>query len=617
MYILHLIPLERSTHREELSYFSLKAVPIGSLVEAPYGKRILRAIVSQSIPLTEAKTQVKHMSFQLKNIHRVIGYSPLPHAVFAMVDRVHQQTNVPRHVLYDLVFPKSYIEYIAEYFQEHEPSSSCLPQTVHTFHTTLLQQSLADRLDVYVSRAREIISKNDTLVIFAPSVLQVEMIGERVSRGVSERVILLHSHMTKKQLQKRYEKILSPNTKGLVIVTTPYFLGALPQNVSLCIVHDASSAHYLSTTKPYVDMKHIIHEYTQTQRIECMYSDTLLPLALTYHAQRDPLVTYYTHASYHPRGVVQTRRVVHNFSEGIFHPDSIDTITRALAEAKTIGLYVPRTGYASVTKCNDCGHIMSCVECDAPVRLSRTSQTFSCGRCGVEQKVRNTCQVCDGMNLVLLGTTIEKVSEALDSLVLEEQRIMVTASTVQKKSFQKLIHAYPPDMGLCVVGTSALLNLSRSYDVMIIVSAAHLFAQYDYDSYEQSLRLRMQLQERTTQELIIQTPDQYRELVDSYIQLPITEQLQYEKDLRKDFLLPPFTNQAHIIVPAESVALMKKVLTLSQRTLEIVRPTILSRMPYTGYRGGMCIEISWEHGQDIQKILDTIREIEGVYFLRK
>src|SRR3989344_5578404 len=78
MYIvttIPLVPLPR-TDIQTLTYFSEREVPSGALIEGPLGKRTIRAIAVECAPLKEKKMDLKHASYKLKGLTRVLDARP-------------------------------------------------------------------------------------------------------------------------------------------------------------------------------------------------------------------------------------------------------------------------------------------------------------------------------------------------------------------------------------------------------------------------------------------------------------------------------------------------------------------------------------------------------------
>ena len=56
MYILDVIPIAKGILREKLTYFSAKDIPLGSLVEIPVRKKLIKALVIDKKAVTDAKS---------------------------------------------------------------------------------------------------------------------------------------------------------------------------------------------------------------------------------------------------------------------------------------------------------------------------------------------------------------------------------------------------------------------------------------------------------------------------------------------------------------------------------------------------------------------------------
>ncbi|KKQ35496.1 MAG: hypothetical protein US50_C0013G0010 [Candidatus Nomurabacteria bacterium GW2011_GWB1_37_5] len=68
MRILEVIPIAKGLPFESLSYFSLRDVPIGTIVTVSIRKKIVDALVISSEDISASKGSIKASDFKLKKI---------------------------------------------------------------------------------------------------------------------------------------------------------------------------------------------------------------------------------------------------------------------------------------------------------------------------------------------------------------------------------------------------------------------------------------------------------------------------------------------------------------------------------------------------------------------
>jgi hypothetical protein len=66
MKIVTVIPLQKNSFKEELTYFSAQNIVLGSIVAISIRNKNTLGLVVSSIDASEAKSQIKEMDFNLK-----------------------------------------------------------------------------------------------------------------------------------------------------------------------------------------------------------------------------------------------------------------------------------------------------------------------------------------------------------------------------------------------------------------------------------------------------------------------------------------------------------------------------------------------------------------------
>ena len=68
MYIATVIPIQKGSQKEYLSYFSAIDIPLGSIVSIPVRSRVVDAIVINIEEARDIKSDIKNADYQLKKI---------------------------------------------------------------------------------------------------------------------------------------------------------------------------------------------------------------------------------------------------------------------------------------------------------------------------------------------------------------------------------------------------------------------------------------------------------------------------------------------------------------------------------------------------------------------
>lgn len=268
MRVLTVAPLATGIPYEELSYFSKDDVEAGDLVEVLIKRRICRALVIDSQEAQSERQSLRHASFGLKKISRVITKEFLPHRIWNALTYASSYLMIPLGiVLYDLLSEKS--------FDMLVPLS--IPHEGKGFEILLLEQNYENRITRYKTTIRETFSKKKSLVIFFPTITDLEYAQEKLSRGIDDYVITLHSGLTDKQYKASLHT-LHNETHPLLILSTPSLLPWIRSDLGLTIIEREHSHYYYTHGDDGYDMRFVIEQLSHGANIPCLLGSHMLTL---------------------------------------------------------------------------------------------------------------------------------------------------------------------------------------------------------------------------------------------------------------------------------------------------------------------------------------------------
>jgi primosomal protein N' (replication factor Y) len=91
-------------------------------------------------------------------------------------------------------------------------------------------------------------------------------------------------------------------------------------------------------------------------------------------------------------------------------------ITKAMEQGERSLLYINRIGH-SILRCDDCGIIERCSECDIPLVYHMKERLLRCSYCGNTKKLYEACPSCRGSAVTLTGMGLERIEDELKELL--------------------------------------------------------------------------------------------------------------------------------------------------------------------------------------------------------
>lgn len=546
MYIVTVIPFTKERSLEKLTYFSAEKIPEGNMVEVPMRSKFIKGIVTQCEDAIKFKTDIKKARFKLKKIKKNLGAFPLPSSYNEMISRVSKFYATNDGTIWNAFFPLSLgsidfnkiknfnLKKIIESNLELENKKSNLK-----IEKYVLQKPFDERITFLKTYIRESFARKESIHIILPFSKDLEIYKKLLSRGIENFVITFESKMTKKELHSSYSKLFDDSHPLLIISTAP-FIALARADRNTIIIENESQGSYIGRIRPYVDARILIETFANTAGIKLILSDTIL---------RPEVYLRLKNNEFEAIGGINFRldiaekiKIINTKNEReisaskenekiniqkikyqIIDEAVITKIKGKLKENKKVFVFVLRSGLAPITVCNDCAHLLECSNCSKPLVLylgeNMNERIYYCSRCKVEYPAKTTCKNCGSWNLHTLGFGIEEVRKLLEKEIEEKLRANL------------------------IIGQEAdIYNITAEdkVDTSIITSFDSLFSIPSYTINRKILDIVININERTENEIIIQTRIKDNPLLNALAKNTILSIFEDELLEREKWSYPPY-----------------------------------------------------------------------------
>ncbi len=543
MRVLTVAPLASGIPYEELSYFSKDDVTPGDLVEITVKRRICRALVLDSQEAKEERQSLRHASFGLKKISKILTKEFLPSRIWNALSYTSSYLIQPLgNILYDLLSEKS--------FDLLSPIK--IPEEGKGFEVLLLEQSYENRITRYKTTIREYFSKKKSLVMFFPSITDIEYARDELARGIDDYVFILHSGLTDKQYKTSLEEIKN-NPHPVLILSTPSIIPLIRNDLGIIILEREHSHYYYTHGDEGYDMRFVLEQLAHGANI---------PILLGSH-----MLTLRAHMKYKMRDAhevmpLQFRNdapisVIPMIDENMSASPYLSRTALAILHQASIDkqghyfLYAHRKGMYPTTICSDCGTLFTCQNCNRPYVLHKIGgiRTYVCHGCEhivqLNEDTTLSCRHCGGWRMATLGIATGGIEEELKRLGIPIF-VIDGEHTDTRAKVKKVYKEWMDSKYGVLIGTEMAHNVVQKCDDIIILSLDSLFSLPEYRTDEKILNLVTEMAEKVTVnsehngKLILQT---------RLRKMPVIEQLTspsfrevYDNLLkeREKFLLPPY-----------------------------------------------------------------------------
>lgn len=596
MFIVTVIPFQKNSQKEYLSYFSILSVPIGSIVSVPLRKKEIDALVIDIEEALNVKASLKENTYQLRKIIKVKGNSFFNIDFFTACQKMALYTISSTGSIIKNLLPSILIENIEKL---KKPKENIIKEKDQVIKENILneklifQASLSDRISFYRTLIREAFAKKESVFICLPTVYDIKFFYKELSRGIEQYVFIFHSALNKKSIIDNYNKTIEED-HPILIIGTGIFMSIPRNDIKTLIVENESSDVYKQISKPYLDIRSFAEVLSSLQKIKLIFGDTLLrPETLHRYDQgdfREISSPSYRLSQPEKQSVINSKDEIGKSGKKVFTIISDQTkkmIDESLSLHESVFLFSIRKGLAPITICNDCNNTLLCPLCSTPIVLygtkqisankATTNRIFMCNKCGRKEKTEVHCPICFSWNLTPLGIGTDKVYEEMKKLYPKVNIIQIDKeSTKNNKEIKSAIENLNKNPGSILIGTEMVFSyLEEKVHSSAIISLDGLFSIPSFNITQKILHLLNRLDHITSHKIIIQTrllENKILQYISNGNILPL-----YKEDLkeRKDFNYPPYKRLIKITYEG-SAKDTEKARELIERTLGDYEPQIFS-----------------------------------------
>ncbi len=566
--VVEVIPISRGISYEVLSYFTTLDIPIGSLVEVELRKRQIKGLVINSRSAAEAKSEIRSADFTLKKIEKANFKNFLSPAFIKAAQETAQYFAGTTGAVLSTVVPK-FIWDNAHLLNSGTISEKPIKKSKPG--KFIIQDNEQERLVAYRTLTRESLAKHQSIFIVVPTHEEGLYLKSQLEKGIENHTFFLSSSLGKKKLEKAIEAIVRPNTPSLIIATGQ-FLSILPPSTATLILEKPTSNAYRLLKRPFVSLPYLAEKLAENLNISLILADQYLGVEILSRRNKGEFLEkfpkkFHSGVSITPEIIDMTKyRKSSGASFQVLSDELISLIDRAATSGEKVFIFAARRGLSPTTTCADCGTIVICQTCGAPVVLHKSKKTdkenfFLCHHCGEKRSALEKCRNCSSWRLTSLGIGIQKIAEELKIHFPKLPVFQLDKETApSSKKAKDILTKFHKCEGGILLGTE--LSLLYQHEVLqhsAIVSMDSLFSLPDFHINERILSILLTIENKTEKEFLIQTrsPDQI--VLKAFSENRLDDLYRQELEMRRLLLYPPYN-------------------TLIKLTLEGARQKVLTEM---------------------------------------
>lgn len=252
-------------------------------------------------------------------------------------------------------------------------------------------------------------------IIIVPEISKIHAYESLLRPIAGERLAVLHGELGIRERAEAYQRVLEE--KSDIVLGTRLAVFAPLSKLSLIIVTEEQSENYKNEEGVRYQARDVAVARASFEGAKAVLT-SICPSAESY---LNCLKGKYELLSPTNKGFPGEKRIrLINMRNAALESHSISkplfkALSSALNKGRQALIILNRLGH-SVPFCEDCGHAERCPSCKIALTLHKTKKILSCSYCGFKKGPSDTCAVCGGHDLKLLGSGLERLSEELKTL---------------------------------------------------------------------------------------------------------------------------------------------------------------------------------------------------------
>ncbi len=421
------------------------------------------------------------------------------------------------------------------------------------------------KTEIYFKLIEDCIEKGKNVIFLAPEIALVSALTIRtIERFSSDSVAIWHSSITEAQKYETWKKLKNNEIKILFGARSAIF--APMKDIGLIIIDEEHDSSYKqSMPSPRYHAKDVAKKLCEIYDAKLVLGSATPSIESYYEAINTnslfKLTSRYNDASL-PKVVIidmKQERNEKNFS--LFSRTLINNVKETVNRSEQVIFLINRRGYASFSKCMECGETLSCKKCAIPLIYHNRTNSYKCHYCGYEIKESDAkCDNCSSTLLEHFGMGSEKVEDSA-RLTFPDFRIerLDSDSLSKKNEHIEILKRFNEGEIDILIGTQMIAKGLDNSNVTLVgvINADLSFNLPDFKSSERGFSILTQVAGRSGRgekqgKVIFQTYNADNIFLDSAKNQDYESFYEGEIELRELLDYPPFSKMIRILISSKS-----------------------------------------------------------------
>lgn len=479
------------------------------------------------------------------------------------------------------------------------------------------------KTEVYIKLIKMVLSDEKEAIVLVPEISLTPQTISRFRNVFGDKIAVMHSRLSEREKQGQWQLMKSGRAKVVIGARSALFVPFT--NIGAIIVDECHEDSYKSENTPRFDGVDLAVKMGELYKAKVVLGTATPTITQLYKANSGQ----YALAILENRGNQSAKPIVEivnmnkerKLKSAVLSRRLIGEIQRSLDEKNQSIIFLNRRGFANFLRCDGCGYVHTCKNCDISLNYHKTTNSFVCHYCGYKEPYSEVCPSCKDGKMIYSGVGTQQVEEALKENFPQAKIARMDRDTTKIKGQHQSILTEFKEKRIDILLGTQMIGKGLDFPNVTVVGIINgdLGLKFpDYRSREKTFAMLNQVVGRAgrgSQEgvAIIQTYEPNNPIYQYIIQDDFASLYIQDLAMRKQFLYPPFANIIRILAtspnPEAAATTAQKIKDgifhlLKKREVEqkILGPTPCLVNKVEGrYRWQIIIKVANENDYDIIK----------------
>ena len=504
-------PLSYTGKVQEFTYQYDLALPVGTIVEVPLGRRKSLAVVRKT---------VNRPDFATKSVLRVIAVPPLPLYLIELAEWMGPYYASSLSAVWSTLLPTGLTKKRRDQAARTIAAAQGLPDFALTteqaaaladIRTDARSTQLIDgvtgsgKTRIYLELAAEALAAGRSVIVLVPEITLTPQLVGQFENAFGDIVISTHSRLTEADRHRRWTAATAAlqQQQPRVIVGPRSSLFLPAYKPGLIVIDECHETSYKQEQNPRYDAITTaakLANLTGARLVLGSATPALRELVLAREGKIGHVrLTKRAGGQAQPTATVVDLRQKDLLTTSKFISQPLlDMLTETLAEGRQSLLFINRRGSASSQLCGDCGIASLCPNCRLPLTFHADLLRLICHHCNFRRAPVAICPECGGSNLRYLGGGTKRIEAEIERLYPEARIARLDRDASDLAHIQAVYAGLQNGDIDILIGTQMVakgLDLPR-IDTIGVVSADTMLHLPDFTAAERTYGLLAQVSGR-------------------------------------------------------------------------------------------------------------------------